>query len=84
MMELTWLLNAAASSAFETKGLYLEFLRRQEDFKEIRQSLSGGGPQHDYWEEEICHNLENIESLRESIQEVIKVLKRSAERNAEC
>ncbi|MDR2713328.1 MAG: hypothetical protein LBB91_09495 [Clostridiales bacterium] len=77
MMDLVWLLNAAAGSAFETKGLYLEFLRRQEDFKEIRKNLSAGGLQYDYLEQEIRQNLENIESLRESIQEVIKILIRS-------
>jgi len=75
MMDIVWLLNAADNSAFEAKGLYLEFLRRQEDFQQVKQSFSAHTPQHDYLEQEIRRNLENLENLQKTIQEVIGVLR---------
>ena len=74
MMDLVWLLNAAANSAFETKELYLEFLQRKQDFLEIRQNLSVNKPQHDYLEQEICQNMVSLKDFQEIVQEVIKVL----------
>ena len=79
MMDFVWLLNAADNSAFETKGLYLEFLRQQDDFQQIKRDISANTPQSDYLEQEIRRNLENLEDLQARIQEVIGVL-RSSER----
>ncbi|MDR2712807.1 MAG: hypothetical protein LBB91_06815 [Clostridiales bacterium] len=77
MMDFVWLLNAADNSAFETKGLYLEFLRRKQDFQQVRQSFPLNTSQSDYLEQEIRRNLENLEDLQARIQEVIGALRPS-------
>jgi cell fate (sporulation/competence/biofilm development) regulator YlbF (YheA/YmcA/DUF963 family) len=75
LMDFVWLLNAAVNSSFEAKELYLEFLRRRQDFGGIRQSLAAGSPQGVYLEQEIARDLESFEGLQQSLQEVIGVLR---------
>ena len=77
MMDFVWLLNAASASAFETKELYLEFLRREQDFLKLKMSIPSNSVQGDYLEQEIKKNLENFEDLQKRIQEVIVVLQSS-------
>jgi len=75
MMNFVWLLNAADNSAFETRGLWLEFLRRQQDFQNIRQSVPANTPQGDYLEREIQLNLENLQNLHKTVGDVIEALR---------
>jgi len=77
MMDFIWLLNAADNSAFEAKGLYMEFLRRQEDFRQLRRSLPANTPLSEHLEQEIRRNLENLDDLQTRIQEVIGILRSS-------
>ena len=75
MMNFIWLLNAAFNSAFETKELFLEFLKYQQDFRELRQRIPANTPQRDFLEKEIQQNLEHAEDLKKKIQEVIDILR---------
>jgi response regulator RpfG family c-di-GMP phosphodiesterase len=75
MMDFVWLLNAADNSAYETKGLYTEFLRRQNEFLENRRNVLGNESQNKYLEQELSRNLESYKELQIKINEVIKVLK---------
>jgi hypothetical protein len=77
MMDFIWLLNAVDNSAFETKGLYIEFLRQQQEFQQIRRSVPANTPQSDYMEREIRRNLDNLENTQKIIQEVINILRLS-------
>jgi len=75
MMNFVWLLNAADNSAFETKGLCLEFLRHKLDFQKLRQSFPVNTERSNYLEQEIRRSLESFEDLQNSIQELIGVLR---------
>jgi len=75
MMNYVWLLNAAENSAFETKGLYEEFLKQEQGFRNVNGSLTANTPQCDYLEKEIKRNLESLEDLQKKIVEIIGVLK---------
>lgn len=74
MMEFIWLLNAASNSAYETKELYLEFLKQQENFNKVAHGLEADTPQRDFLEKEIKLNLESLEDLQKRIQEAIDIL----------
>jgi hypothetical protein len=75
MMNFVWLLNAADNSAFETKELWLEFLRQRQNFQDVRQSVLTNTPQGDYLEREIQQNLENLQSLQKTVGDVIEALR---------
>jgi len=75
LMDMVWLLNAASNSAFETKELYVEFLRRRQDFLAIRQSIAEDKPRDDYLEQEINRNLEGLEVLRSCLREASGLLR---------
>jgi hypothetical protein len=77
LMDFAWLLNAAVNSALESRGLYLEFLQRRQDFWEIRHSLAADTPRGAYLEQEITRDLESFEGLQKNLQEVIDVLRLS-------
>ena len=75
MMNYVWLLNAAENSAYETKGLYEEFLKQEQGFKNVKNSLSANTPQNDYFEKELRRNLESLEDLQKKMEKIIAVLK---------
>ena len=70
-------LNAADNSAFETKGLYTEFLSQKDDFKKTSLCLEANKPKYDFFAREILRNLESMEELRTTIDEAIGVLRSS-------
>ena len=75
MMNFVWLLNAAASSAYETCLLYREFLEQSQGFQKVINSVPAGTPQSKYMEEELRKNLETLEDYQKIIQEVIDLIK---------
>jgi len=75
MMNFVWLLNAADNSAFEIKELYSDFLRQQQEFQKIKNSLPVDTPQGNYMEQEIRRTLDSLEDTQKIIREVITILR---------
>ena len=82
MMGLVWLLNAAAHDTFQLKNLYIDFLRKQQLFTELRHDLSETSEQRIYLEKEIKYFIGGLTDLRGKVDEVLAVFEKIPEEEA--